>query len=63
MPSAKKVSGAMCTSSGITSVIVLISQPRPTFMPAQRSQTGQKSPPLSHLPAASTSQAFIQTRT
>src|SRR5262249_25485617 len=47
MPSARKVSCSMVINSGTTSMMVLISQSRPIFIPASRSQWGQKSVPLS----------------
>ena len=62
MPSAKNTSPSISTSSGTTSMIVLISQPFATFIPAQRSQTGQNSPPESQCEAESTSWVFSQTR-
>jgi hypothetical protein len=61
MPSAKNTSSAMCTSSGVTSMMVLISQRRPTRMPAQRSHTGHASVPESAAFALSTSRSLSAT--
>ena len=61
MPSAKKHSSPMATSSGITSMIVLISHFLPTRIPAQRSQRGQRRVPERALPADSTRLSLTKT--
>ena len=50
----------MAISSGTTSMIVLISHPRPILIPASRSQTGQKSVPLNHSPAGQTVEIVVE---
>ena len=62
IPSAKKLSEPTLMFSGTTSMMVLISHPRPTFIPASRSQRGQNSVPLSQVPADSTSLILWHTR-